>query len=354
MAEELAEFPPSGVRYSFIDPLPRKNLFIRSGIKGYLGRYETREHDLIEAVLSPIITGNRWIYSIANFQEATSFNLLGFPLPRSARVAYLLHLMSKRNFKKLIFWSRAGRATLQSYGGVSEQWSRDKAAVVYPAVRKVPHELIRFNTQQVNILFSGDFFRKGGANVVDAFEQAQRIHPHIRLRVCCDERDFFTANAALRREYMEKVRSNGAITCGRVPRRTLMREILPETDIYLLPTYNEAFGFAVLEAMAYGIPVIATNHFAIPEMVRHGVTGFLIDTGGFDCEKLFRGYLVDDIPEEFKRHVTQSLFSHLCLLIESPELRVELGRKAAAVAAAEFSFAARNRVMQGIYREALG
>ncbi|EKD59324.1 MAG: glycosyltransferase [uncultured bacterium] len=139
-----------------------------------------------------------------------------------------------------------------------------------------------------------------------------------------------------------------------MPREKLIEEILPETDIYLLPTYTEAFGFAILEAMAYGIPVISTNYFAIPEMISHGATGFLIDTRAFDCDKLFRGYLVNEIPEDFSRHVTQNLFTYLCQLIESPELRTEFGREAMAVARSKFSFAARNRAMQQIYREALG
>ena len=354
MAKELAEFPPPGVSYSFIKPLPKKNLLVRSGIKGYLGHYESAEHDVIEAILSPIVTSNRWIYSIANFQEATTFNLLGCPLPRSTRVAYLRYLMSKKNFKKLIFWSKSGRETLHSYGGLGEGWMQEKVAVVYPAIREVPDELIRFSSRQVNILFSGDFFRKGGANVVDAFEKAQQIYPGIRLRLCCDEQDFCTMNEPLRQEYLDKVRSNGAIICGRVPREKLIEEILPETDIYLLPTYTEAFGFAILEAMAYGIPVISTNYFAIPEMISHGATGFLVDTSGFDCDKLFRGYLVNEIPEAFNRHVTENLFTYLCQLIESPELRSEFGREAMAVARSKFSFAARNRAMQEIYREALG
>ena len=42
---------------------------------------------------------------------------------------------------------------------------------------------------------SGDFFRKGGANVVDAFERLQDSHPGIRLTLCCADSDFHTPNA---------------------------------------------------------------------------------------------------------------------------------------------------------------
>ncbi|MFT4803964.1 MAG: glycosyltransferase involved in cell wall biosynthesis [Psychroserpens sp.] len=44
----------------------------------------------------------------------------------------------------------------------------------------------------------------------------------------------------------------------------MLEQVLPETDVFVSPTYEEAFGFALLEASAYGIPVISTNHYAIP------------------------------------------------------------------------------------------
>src|SRR5690606_14442564 len=114
----------------------------------------------------------------------------------------------------------------------------------------------------------GDFFRKVGAHVVDAFERIQDDFPEATLRVCCNERlDFNTPDRALREKYLRKIHNNKRIIFGRVPREVMLNQVLPNTDIYLLPTYDEAFGFAILEAMAYGIPVIASNVFAIPEII---------------------------------------------------------------------------------------
>jgi glycosyltransferase involved in cell wall biosynthesis len=356
MAIELSKYPPPGVEYSFIKPTSISNRFIRSKIKGYLGNYNTKENDIIEAILSPVLTNGRWVYSLANFQEATAFGLLGFPLPRTMRVAYLKSLLLKDNFKKLIFWSHAGKETLRSYGRIEDCNLLKKITVVYPAVRMVPDKLIHFNHEDVRILFSGDFFRKGGVNVIDAFELAQRIYPTIKLILCCDENiDFYTQNTALKEEYIKKIRSNnGIIFCGRVPRDELINTILPRTDIYLLPTYVEAFGFALLEAMAYGIPVISTNYFAIPEIIEHNVCGYLIDTSKYECDKLFKGYIVNDIPSEFKNYMTDNLYVYLCRLIESVDLREKFGKSGLEIARSKFSFDERNKKMLEIYREALG
>jgi hypothetical protein len=186
MVKEYSQFPPNGVEFSFLSPKKGASKILRSPMKGYFRRFESDRHDLIEATLCPIFTKNNWIYSVANFQEALAFNFCGLPLPRSVRVAYMKSLFLKDNFKKLIFWSKAGRETLQTYGGVTDTRILEKTAVVYPAIREVQDEFIQYNTDEVNLLFSGDFFRKGGVNVVDAFEKVRANYQNIQLILCCD------------------------------------------------------------------------------------------------------------------------------------------------------------------------
>ena len=45
-----------------------------------------------------------------------------------------------------------------------------------------------------------------------------------------------------------------------------------------LINFDEPFGLSVVEAMASGTPVIATNRGSMPELIDHGVTGFLVDS----------------------------------------------------------------------------
>ena len=56
-------------------------------------------------------------------------------------------------------------------------------------------------------------------------------------------------------------------------------KLLNEASIYLLPSYNEGMPISVLEAMAYGLPVISTNIGGIPELIDNDENGFLIEPG---------------------------------------------------------------------------
>jgi N-acetyl-alpha-D-glucosaminyl L-malate synthase BshA len=52
-------------------------------------------------------------------------------------------------------------------------------------------------------------------------------------------------------------------------------QLLSQADLFLLPSDMESFGLAALEAMACEVPVVATNVGGLPEVVEHGVDGYL-------------------------------------------------------------------------------
>lgn len=56
-------------------------------------------------------------------------------------------------------------------------------------------------------------------------------------------------------------------------------KILKASDIYIWPGINEAFGFALLEAVMHGLPALSYNYGGIPTIIRHNYNGLLFEAG---------------------------------------------------------------------------
>ena len=96
--------------------------------------------------------------------------------------------------------------------------------------------------------------------------------------------------------------------------------------IYCLPSKNEAMPISVMEAMAHGLPVVATRVGGVPQLIDDGVNGLLMD--------------VDD---------EQALSKLLMELASSPERRSELGAAARQKMVQGFSVEASIERLLGIY-----
>jgi len=76
-----------------------------------------------------------------------------------------------------------------------------------------------------------------------------------------------------------------------------INEKLAVADVLLLPSELESFGLAALEAMACEVVPIATRVGGVPEVVEHGVSGFLAEVGDVDT---MSGYAIDLLDDEAK------------------------------------------------------
>lgn len=70
--------------------------------------------------------------------------------------------------------------------------------------------------------------------------------------------------------------------------------LLAAADLFLLPSSTESFGLVALEAMASGVPVIATDVGGIPEVIEHGVAGYLAPAEDVDRMAAYAIELLQD------------------------------------------------------------
>ena len=117
---------------------------------------------------------------------------------------------------------------------------------------------------QRRVLFVGsDWERKGGPVLATAFEEVLRVVPAARLTIAGASPKLHLANCDL---------------LGLLPLEQLSRHYA-NAAVFCLPTRLEPFGIAFLEAMAHRLPVIGARIGAIPDMVIHGVNGYLVEPG---------------------------------------------------------------------------
>jgi glycosyltransferase involved in cell wall biosynthesis len=118
----------------------------------------------------------------------------------------------------------------------------------------------------MRLLFvGGDFARKGGPTLIEAYRHG--------LHGLC-ELDIVTRDEAVERDLkgMEGVRVHRGLTANSTP----LRDLYANADLFVFPTRGDCLPIAVMEAMAAGLPVIATAVGALREEVEEGVNGLIV------------------------------------------------------------------------------
>jgi glycosyltransferase involved in cell wall biosynthesis len=157
------------------------------------------------------------------------------------------------------FSANAARSLVRDYGV-------DPARVhVVGAGANVFPELAPRRDDGCTVTFVGfDFARKGGLVLLEAMRLLRRRVPRSRLLV---------AGAAAPERVPERVAFLGPVDAEELP------GLFAQSTVFALPTLQEPFGLAFLDAMACGVPCVGTRIEAVPEIVRDGETGLLVPPG---------------------------------------------------------------------------
>jgi glycosyltransferase involved in cell wall biosynthesis len=164
---------------------------------------------------------------------------------------------------------------------LSESWERyiteiapAARIIVVPNYVTVPPLLDERGRDTSRLLFLGLVGqRKGVFDLIPAFAEVHARHPRAHL-VLGGNGEVERARALVAEQGLQK-----AVTLAGWIDGDRKAALLRSAGIYVLPSYNEGLPMSVLEAMAWGLPVVTTRVGGIPELVTDGVDGLLIDAG---------------------------------------------------------------------------
>lgn len=118
---------------------------------------------------------------------------------------------------------------------------------------------------------------KGQAGLFHAFAKVRPSHPELKLRLVGDGPE----RSALESLAKELGVSSAVTFAGRLPEEETLAEIA-RSDLLVLPSFMEGLPIVLMEAMAVGVPVIASRVAGIPELVEDGKTGLLFTPSNWD------------------------------------------------------------------------
>lgn len=236
---------------------------------------------------------------------------------RSLKRAYLKYIrafdssLSPELATSVLTWSDFARGLHLDEGFVE----KSQIHTLYPGLPKPQSVPPETTGNPLTFLFVGrDFDRKNGPMVVDAFRIVHAKYPGTQLLLIGHPKNG------------ETIVSEGVLHRHFVPREELLKEIYPRADVFVLPSRAEGFGLVFLEAMSFGIPSIAVDAWAMPEIIQDGVNGFLI-----------RPNSIDDLVEKMS-----------CIAAQ-PSMAGRMRRQALRIFDQKFSVTTHNQRLEALY-----
>ncbi len=166
--------------------------------------------------------------------------------------------------------------------------------------------------------------RKGHKTLFDAIPAILARHPRTRF--------LLFGQGPLLEPYRQLVEERGLAERVQLPGfRNDLDRILPCLDLVVHPAFMEGLGVSLLQAAACGVPIVAARAGGIPEAVRDGVNGYLIEPGD-----------------------SAALAERAIRLLDDPALRSAFGAAGRRLVEMEFSIDAMAAGNMAVYRAVLG
>jgi colanic acid/amylovoran biosynthesis glycosyltransferase len=189
-----------------------------------------------------------------------------------------------------------------------EKWLR--LHIVHCGVDPSLFQRARHEGQGKRLLFVGRLAAVKGLPVLfEAIAQLRQDRPNVILTIAGDGPD--------RQKLLQQAKELGIEENIRIlgyQSQSQVRQLLGQSDVFVMSSFAEGVPVVLMEAMAAGVPVVATRVAGVPELVEDGVSGFLVPPGE-----------------------ASELAERIAALLDDEELRNRFGKAGRAEVQAEFN-----------------
>jgi len=374
---QLFNYPPEGYEFSVPSTFLDRNYEVVSGamglfwklsgyfplnqvpvrlVKAYLEKFARKPPEgtaLTLAYNHVVFRQEPWVVQVEYPTMLAGFRIEAL---RRAKRVIERHLASPW-CRGILVWSEVARKSMLM--NLDCRKFEGKIEVVPQAVQRKEFIKSFTNGGVVKLLFVGSasqgaFDTKGGKEVIEAFLRLNKKYDNLALTVRSDVPD------------------NVRQLCASTPNIKLIDKPVPweqleeefkTADIYLFPTLFPGQDMSPLDAMSYELPVITTDYGGNPELVKDGITGFVVAGSGRipNFDKKFIPAWATSLRKQCLRGletteetVVSGLVEKAGVLIENPELRRKMGAAGRLeIEAGAFSIQSRNSKLKQIFDRAL-
>jgi len=361
--------PPEDV--SFIIPPPRKvlrylyplyrvfgdNFFVKqmiSGVQDLFFYYKEAEEDVdvlhfVQFITKriptrPYIIDFEHIAALANFvklDRVSEHRIFNFLNNAQCHRIIPMTCAAKKSFKHLFpdFFREV----------------EDRTEVIYPALPnyhalfndQIDYSYVSPHSETFKLLFIGnDVYRKGLHELLSAFKKLEDKYNNIELYVISDaprqlKRDYSSG----RIKYLDPVFSP----------QDIIKKFYMACDLFVMPTHCDTFGMAILNSLSCGTPVITTEQFATPEIIKPERNGLFVRSNRLFLDQVLfpsRKVTIRCITDDVETLLVDELVEKIEYLYLKRDVLGSMGEEAIKdfEVNGKFSIDIRNEKLKAVYR----
>ncbi|NCN86438.1 glycosyltransferase family 4 protein [archaeon] len=265
---------------------------------------------------------------VADIEMTPSFAISGWDKKKGQNK--IRKILLRKNCKKILPWAESIKEDiLKIYPEI-----KNKVEVVYPAVPEIKN-LKKPKNKKLKIIFVARYFDiKGGLIALEVLERLRQKYGITGIVIS-------NVSDVLKKKY-SKIKIYDLM-----PHKEVCK-LLENSDLFLYPGSLDTFGFSLLEAMAFGLPIITINTTwtkSRNEIIENEKTGIIFDV----TKKLSFNKI-----EEAEEKVIEKLVENTSRLIENKNIRDKMSKECIKmIKDGKFSIKERNKKLRKIYENAI-